>query len=82
MYEDKIKEYTLLFRKVVSDFKKELDKEEEKGRGKVAKGFFGLTFDKVRDNKNGIKRKALSSRTKKKGNNNLPKVYNLRKTHM
>ena len=41
----------------MSDFKKELNKIKEKGKGKVAKGFFGLTFDGVRDNKNSIKKK-------------------------
>ena len=43
----------------MSDFERELDKVKEKGKGRVAKGFFGLTFDKVRDNKDSIKRKAL-----------------------
>ena len=65
MYEDKIEECTLLFRKVMSDFEKEFDKEKEKGRGRVAKGFFGLTFNGVRDNKNGIKKK--TSLLKKRG---------------
>ena len=66
MYEDKIEECTLLFRKIVSDFKREFDKEEEKGRGRVAKEFFGLTFDGVRDDKDGTEKKALSSRKRKK----------------
>ena len=66
MYKDKMKECILLFKKVASDFKKELNKEKEKGKGKVAKGSFGLTFNKVRDKKDGIKRKALSSRKNKR----------------
>ena len=41
----------------MSDFKKKLDKIKEKGKGRVAKGFFGLTFDGVRDNKDSIKKK-------------------------
>ena len=60
MYEDKIEKYTLLFKKVMSNFEKELDKEKEKGRGKVAKGLFGPIFDKLRNNKDSIKRKTLS----------------------
>ena len=66
MYEDKIKERIFSFRKVVFDFERELDREEEKGRGKVAKGFFGFTFDGVRDNKDGIERKALSSKKRER----------------
>ena len=66
MYEDKIEECTLLFRKIISDFKKELDKEKEKGRGKVTKGSFGLTFDEVRDNKDGIKKTTLFSRKRER----------------
>ena len=57
---------TFLFRKVVSDFKKELDKVKEKGKGRVAKGSFGLTFDGVRDNKDNIKKKALSLRKRER----------------
>ena len=81
MYEDKIEKCTLLFKKVASDFKKEFDKEKEKGKGKVAKGFFGLTFNGVRNNKNGIKKKNLILEEKRKGNNNPPKVHNLQETH-
>ena len=81
IYEDKIEECTLLFRRVVSDFERELDKKKEKDRGKVAKGFFGPTFDGVRDDKDGIKRKALSLR-KREGDNNLPKMYSLRETRV
>ena len=66
MYKDKIKECTLLFKKIISDFKNELNKEKEKKRGRVAKGFFGLTFDGVRDNKDGTKKKTSFSREKKK----------------
>ena len=38
------------------DFKKKLDKIKEKGRGKVAKGFFNLTFNGVKNNKDNIKK--------------------------
>ena len=50
----------------MSDFKKKLDKVKEKGKGKVVKGFFGLTFDEVRDNKDNIKRKTLSLRKRER----------------
>ena len=50
----------------MSDFKKKLDKVKEKGKGRVAKGFFGLTFDEVRDDKDSIKKKALSLRKRKR----------------
>ena len=66
MYKNKIKKCTFLFKKVMSNFKQELNKEMEKRRGRVAKEFFSLTFDKVRNNKDGIKRKALSSRKRKR----------------
>ena len=66
VYEEKIEAGTLLFRKVMSDFKKELDKIKEKGKGRVAKGFFGLTFDGVRNDKDSIKRKALSLRKRER----------------
>ena len=66
VYEEKIEAGTFLFKKVVSDFKKKFDKVKEKGKGKVAKGFFNLTFDGVKNNKNSIKKKALSLRKKKR----------------
>ena len=50
----------------MSDFKKEFDKKEEKRRGRVAKGFFGLTFDGVENDKDGIKKKTLSSRKRER----------------
>ena len=50
----------------MSDFKKKLDKVKKEGRGKVAKGFFGLTFNGVRDNKDSIKRKALFLRKRER----------------
>ena len=51
----------------MSDFKKkELDKDAEEGRSRVAKGFFGLTFNEVRDNKDNIKKKALFSMKKER----------------
>ena len=66
VYEEKIEAGTLLFKKVMSDFKKEFNKVKEKGKGRVAKGSFGLTFDGVKDNKDSIKKKALSLRKKEK----------------
>ena len=66
VYKEKIKAGTFLFRKVVSDFEKEFDKVKEKGKGKVAKGFFGLTFNGVKDNKDSIKRKALFLRKRER----------------
>ena len=60
VYEEKIKAGTLLFKKIIFDFKKKFDKIKEKGKGRVAKGFFGPTFDGVRNNKDSIKRKASS----------------------
>ena len=50
----------------MSDFESELDKIKEKGKGRVVKGFFGLTFNGVRNNKNSIKRKALFLRKKER----------------
>ena len=50
----------------MSDFKKELDKVKEKGKGRVAKGFFGLIFDKVRNNKDSIKKKTSSLRKRER----------------
>ena len=50
----------------MSDFKKELNKIKEKGKGRVAKGFFGLTFNGVKNNKDSIKKKALSLREKER----------------
>ena len=50
----------------MSNFEIKLNKIKEKGRGKVVKGFFGLTFNEVRNNKNSIKKKALSLRKKKR----------------
>ena len=48
------------------NFKKELNKVKEKGKGKVAKGFFSPTFNEVRDNKDNIKKKALFLRKKER----------------
>ena len=50
----------------MSDFKKKFDKVKEKGRGKVAKGFFDLTFDEVKNDKDSIKKKALSLRKRER----------------
>ena len=44
-------------KKIAFNFKKELNKIKEKGKGRVAKGFFGLTFNGVRDDKDNIKKK-------------------------
>ena len=66
MYKDKIQKCTLLFKKVISNFKKILDKEKKKGKGKMVKKSFGLTFDKVKNNKDNIKKKTLSSRKKER----------------
>ena len=56
----------LLFEKIISDFKEELNKDVEEDKGIVAKGSFGLTFDGVRDDKNNIKREISFSRKKEK----------------
>ena len=50
----------------MSDFKKELNKIKEKGKGKVAKRFFGLTFDGVKNNKDSTEKKALSLRKRER----------------
>ena len=50
----------------MSDFKKELNKIKKKGKGKVAKGSFSLTFNGVKNNKDNTKRKALSLRKRKR----------------
>ena len=42
------------------NFENKFDKIKEKSKGKVAKGFFGLTFNGVKNNKDNIKKKALS----------------------
>ena len=39
---------------------------KEKGKGKVAKEFFGLTFDGVRNNKDNIKKKTSSLKKRKR----------------
>ena len=57
---------TLLFKKVIFNFKKKLNKIKKKGKGKVAKGFFGLIFDGVRDNKDNTKKKTLSLRKRER----------------
>ena len=66
VYKEKIEAGTLLFKKVISDFKKEFDKVKKKGKGRVVKRFFSLTFDEVRDDKDSIKRKALSLRKRER----------------
>ena len=40
----------------MSDFKNKFDKIKEKGKGKVVKRFFGLTFDKVKNDKDNTKK--------------------------
>ena len=66
IYKHKIKADTLLFRKIVYNFKKKFNKIKEKGKGKVAKGFFSLTFNEIRNNKDNIKRKTLSLRKRER----------------
>ena len=66
VYKEKVEAGTFLFKKVMSDFEKELDKIKEKGKGRVAKGSFGLTFNEVKNNKDSIKRKALSLRKRER----------------
>ena len=66
IYKEKIETGTLLFRKVMSNFKKKLDKVKKKGKGRMAKGFFGLTFNEVRDNKDSIKKKTSSLRKRER----------------
>ena len=48
------------------NFKREFNKIKKKGKGKVAKGFFGLIFDEVRDNKDNIKKKTLFLRKRER----------------
>ena len=50
----------------MSNFKKKLDKIKKKGKDKVAKRFFGLTFDGVRNDKDSIKKKALFLRKRER----------------
>ena len=50
----------------MSDFKSELDKIKEKGKGRVAKESFGLTFNRVKNNKDSIEKKTLSLRKREK----------------
>ena len=50
----------------MSDFKNEFNKIKEKGKGRVAKGFFNPTFNEVRDNKDNTKRKILFLRKRKR----------------
>ena len=50
----------------MSDFENKFNKIKEKGKGRVAKGFFGLTFNKVRNNKDNIERKILFLRKKER----------------
>ena len=57
MYKNEIKKCTLSFKKIMCDFKKKFDKKKEKGKDKVAKRSFGLTFDGVKNNKDNIKKK-------------------------
>ena len=50
----------------MSHFENELNKIKEKSKGKVVKGFFGPTFDGLRDDKDSIKRKILSLRKRER----------------
>ena len=51
-------------------------------RGIVAKGAFGLTYNKVREDKESTKKKSLVLKEKREGDNNPSKVHNLRETHL
>ena len=66
VYKEKIETGTLLFKKIISNFKKEFNKIKKKGKGKVAKGSFGFNFDGVRDNKDNTKRKTSSLRKRER----------------
>ena len=50
----------------MSDLENEFDKVKEKGRGKVAKRVFGFIFDGVKNDKDSIKKKALSLRKRER----------------
>ena len=50
----------------MSDFKNKFNKIKEKGKVRVIKGSFGLTFDKVKNHKDNIKKKALSLRKRER----------------
>ena len=50
----------------MSDFEKKLNKIKEKGKGKMVKESFGPTFNKVRNNKDSIKKKTLFLKKKEK----------------
>ena len=50
----------------MSDFENKFNKIKEKGRSKMVKKFFGLTFDEVRDNKDSTKRKTSFLRKKER----------------
>ena len=48
------------------DFKREFNKDVKKEKGKVAKGVFSPTFDRVRDNKDSINKKIFSWKKKER----------------
>ena len=50
----------------MSDFENKLNKIKEKNKGKVAKGSFGLTFNRMKNNKNNIKKKTSFLRKRKR----------------
>ena len=50
----------------MSNLKKKLDKIKKKGKGRVAKGSFGPTFNGVRNDKDNTKKKTLSLRKREK----------------
>ena len=62
----KLKRVPSYLKKIISDFKKELDKIKKMGKGRVIKGFFGLTFNGVKDNKDNIKKKTLFLKKRKR----------------
>ena len=50
----------------MSNFKNKFNKIKEKGKSKVVTGFFGLTLNGVKDNKDNIKKKTLSLRKRER----------------
>ena len=48
------------------DFKNKFNEIKEKGKGRVVNKSFGVTFNKVKDNKDNTKKKASSIRKKKR----------------
>ena len=66
LYKEEINAGTLSFKTVASDFERELNKESTARRGTVAKGAFGLTYNKVRKDKERTKDKTSSSKKRER----------------